>query len=731
MHFLKADTRDDVLNKKHQPMKNKLFLIVLIVLSSFSCTQDKKEKNSLVPQGIPDYTYNYKEWSDYLGGPGRNHYSDLIEITPENVSKLKVAWTYSAKDSGQMQMNPIIKDGILYGVTADLKAIALDAKTGKEIWNFGDPYKQWHSTSRGVSYWSKGDDKRILFTVGANLYALNALTGEPISTFGTNGAVDLHTGLPESAMNKFVISNTPGTVFKDLIIMPLRLSEGADAAPGDIKAFNIITGKLEWTFHTIPYPDEPGYETWEDKNAYKNINVGAANNWAGMAVDPKSGIVFVPTGSASPDFYGGNRKGSNLYANCLLALNANTGKKIWHYQFVHHDILDRDAPAPPNLIMVERDGQKIEAVAQITKQGYVFVFERTTGKPLFDIIEEEVPASVLEGEEAWKTQPKPVLPKPYSRISSELTENDINPYSEDKDSLLKLFQRADKRWFAPPNTEPVFLFPGYDGGAEWGGAAADPDDGIIYVNSNETAWLLQLEKNDTKKVTSKGEGLFTMHCAACHKTDLSGYPASGYPSLVDVTKRITPNEISSLITTGRGRMVGFPQLSDDDKTSIINFLKGEDKKEINLVDELDIPKDPYRHTGYHPFVDSNGLPGISPPWGTLNAINLNTGNYLWSIPLGETLSLKEKGYPTTGTQNYGGPVVTASGLLFIAATKDSYFRAFNKKTGELLWETELPASGFATPSTYEIDGKQYIVIACGGGKLRTKKGNKIVAFALE
>lgn len=705
--------------------------LIITLLGLFSCNEDKKEVIQPDTGGIEGYKYDYTNWSDYLGGPGRNHYSTLSQITPENVSHLKVAWTYTTEESGQMQMNPIIANGIVYGVTADLKAIALDAKTGEEVWVFGDPYKQWHSTSRGVSYWEKGDDKRILFTAGANLYALNAKTGKPISTFGNNGAVDLHLGLPESAKNKFVISNTPGTIFKDLIIMPLRVSEAADAAPGDIRAFNIITGELEWTFHTIPYPNEPGYEDWEDKNAYKNTNVGAANNWAGMAVDPKSGIIFIPTGSAAPDFYGGNRKGNNLYANCLLALNANTGEKIWHYQFIHHDILDRDPPAAPNLILVERDGEKIEAVAQVTKQGYVFVFERTTGKALFDIVEEEVPASILEGEDASKTQPKPLLPKPFARASNELTEKDINPYSKNKDSLLEIFRKADKRWFAPPNTEPVLLLPGYDGGAEWGGTAADPEEGIIYVNSNEMAWILQMEKNDTEKVVSKGESLFVTNCASCHKKDFTGFPESGYPSLVNVLEKLSIEEVSTLISNGRGRMIGFTQLSSDEKTAIIQFIKGEDKKEVGLAKNDSLKKDLYRHTGYHKFLDSEGLPAISPPWGTLNAIDLNTGEYKWTVPFGETLSLKEQGHPTTGSENYGGPVVTKNGLLFIGATKDGYFRAYNKNTGELLWETELPAPAFATPSTYQIDGKQYIVIACGGEKLGTKKGNKIVAFALE
>ena len=358
---------------------------------------------------------DYTQWREYLGGPDRNHYSELTQINTENVTRLKLAWTYAAPDTGQMQMSPIIVDGMLYGVSASVQAFALDAATGREIWHFGDPLKAWHSTSRGVAYWSNGSDQRILYTIGPRLWALNAKTGKPIETFGQGGSVDLHEGLPAQAQNKFIISNTPGTVFENLIVMPVRLSEGTDAAPGDIRAFDVVTGKLAWTFHTIPYPSEAGYETWDNKKAYTNTETGAANNWAGMAVDREAGILYVPTGSASPDFYGGHRTGSNLYANCLLALDARTGKRLWHYQFTHHDIWDRDLPAPPNLLRVKRNGQTIDAVAQVTKQGYVFVFDRKTGVPLFDIEEVPAPASGLQDEQAWPTQPVPVLPKPFAR----------------------------------------------------------------------------------------------------------------------------------------------------------------------------------------------------------------------------------------------------------------------------------------------------------------------------
>ena len=469
-------------------------ILLSVFLISLSCSE---KENS------------YRDWSDYLGGPDRNHFSRLSQITPENVSKLKMAWSWSAPDSGQMQMSPVIYDGKLFGVTAGLRAFALDAATGKQLWLFGEPVKQWFGTSRGVALWKGKDQARVFYTSGSSLWCLDASSGQPIVSFGDQGKIDLHLGLPESAQKKFITSSTPGTIFENLIIMPIRTSEGADAAPGDVRAFDVITGKLVWSFHTIPYPGESGYETWENPDAWKNINTGAANNWAGMAVDVKSGILFVPTGSAAPDFYGGKRNGSNLYANCLLAIDARTGKRIWHYQFIHHDIWDRDPPTPPNLITVIRDGKKIEAVAQLTKQGYVFVFERATGKPLFEIEEKPFPPSSLDGESAWPTQPIPVKPAPFARQSDQLTEADISPYAENREELLQLFRASDRRLFAPPGLSPVFLLPGYDGGAEWGGTGADPDAGIIYVNSNEMAWFLQMEPSGNSSAMTKGASVYS------------------------------------------------------------------------------------------------------------------------------------------------------------------------------------------------------------------------------
>lgn len=676
-----------------------------------------------------------KQWEEYLGGPGRNHYSSLTQIDLSNVSQLQKAWEYHTSDSGQIQCNPIIVDERLYAVTATGEPFALDAATGEELWRIPDTTGR-RVIMRGVTYWAKGDDKRILYTRGQWLCAAEALTGKPVMAFGDSGRVSLKSGLGETAAEKYVESRTPGTVFENLIIMPLSLSEGADAAPGHIQAFDIESGKLVWVFKTIPDPGQVGYDTWPE-NSYKNRDVGAANNWAGMAVDRERGIVYVPTGSAGFDFYGGPRKGSNLFANTLLALNARTGERIWHFQFVHHDIFDRDAPAPPNLLTVTHNGNKVDAVAQVTKQGYVFLFNRETGEPLFPIDEVPAPPSDVPGEEAWPTQPRPVLPLPYARQT--LTENDINPYSAHRDSLLISFRKSRFEGpFTPLSQNGTIVFPGLDGGAEWGGVAVDPS-GIMYINSNEMSWLMSLgeAKPAPDNGVATGIQLYATYCSACHGTDRRGNAASGYPSLAGIQNKFSRKQVADVISRGRGRMAGFPNLSDAQKMNLIAFLFGDEaavKPEERQNERNEITgsnaRVEYKISGYTKFLDRDGYPAISPPWGTLNAIDLNTGEYLWKIVYGEYPELMEKGIPQTGSENYGGPVVTASGLLFIAGTMDKKFRAYNKASGELVWETKLPAAAFATPSTYEVNGKQYIVVACGGTKNGADKGDSYVAFAL-
>lgn len=678
-----------------------------------------------------------RDWREYLGGPHRNHYSTLKQITPSNVNQLEVAWEYHTLDTGQIQCNPLIVDGTLYGMTANTQPFAIDAATGKEYWRKESEGSDQFSTSRGLVYWENGKDKRILYTNGQWLYAVEASTGQAIVSFGENGRVSLKAGLGESAAEKMVISNTPGTVYEDLIIMPLRVSEGADAALGHIQAFNIRTGKLAWVFHTIPQPGEYGYDTWP-KDAYKNTEVGGGNNWAGMAIDRERAIVYIPTGSAAFDFYGGNRKGSNLFANSLLALNARTGERIWHFQLVHHDILDRDPPAPPNLVTITRNGKKIAAVAQVTKQGFVFVFDRETGEPLFPIEERSVPASDIPGEQAWPTQPFPVKPEPYARQA--LTEEDISPYAKNREELIETLRESRSEGpFTPLSEQGTLVYPGLDGGAEWGGAAADPE-GILYVNSSEMAWHIALgaaASEEQLESLASGQRLYTLNCTPCHGAERKGNPGSGFPSLVDIDSRRTREHVANVITNGKGMMPAFSKLSEEEKQALVAFLFGEEEQQPEIPKEPGLgksdkadPEIPYQISGYTKFLDKDGYPAIRPPWGTLNAIDLNTGEYVWKVVYGEYPELMSKGIPQTGAESYGGPVVTASGLLFIAGTKDGKFRAYDKSNGKLLWETQLPAAAFATPSTYEVNGKQYVVVACGGTKLGAESGDSYIAFVL-
>ena len=672
-----------------------------------------------------------KEWPEYLGGPDRNHYSPLDQVNRSNVGKLKKAWEYHTGDtSGQMQCNPIIVDGLLYGTTASVEVFALESATGKEVWRFrnsGDV--KWYSLSRGVTHWRKGDDRRILFTAGEWIYALDAKTGKPVYSFGDSGRVSLKSGLGNSAKDKFVISSTPGAIFEDLIIMPLRLSEGADAAPGYIQAFNVITGKVKWVFKTIPSPGEFGYESWESGN-HLNENVGGANSWSGISVDHKRGMVFAPTGSAAFDFYGGNRKGNNLFANCLLALNARTGERMWHFQFVHHDVWDRDLPSPPNLLTININGKSIDAVVQATKSGYVYVFDRETGKPVYEIRERAFPVNGVEGEVISPTQPLPVKPLPFAR--NEFREEDLNPWAENLEELRQRFRKMKTGQFQPPSLEGTIIFPGFDGGAEWGGSAFDQETGLYYVNSNEMPWILKLNQNKkyTSNLISRGKSIYLKYCSSCHREDLTGNPQSGYPSLVNISERRDVAFVHGIISQGKGMMTGFPQISKEEKDVLVDFLLGKEKKGDFVQNQSKKDELPYVFDGYNKFLDKNGYPAVKPPWGQLTAISLNTGEIVWKNRLGEFRELTAKGIPQTGTENYGGAVVTKGGLVFIAATKDERIRAFDKLNGKLLWEADLPACGFATPSVYEANGKQYLVVACGGTKLGTKKGDSYVAFAL-
>lgn len=669
------------------------------------------------------------EWPEYLGGPERSHYSTLAQINRGNVASLQPVWEYHTGEPGQMQCNPIVVDGVLYAAGAKSRVFALDAATGRQRWVFSDTATDstWNNF-RGVVYWTDGHSRRILCTFGPWLYALDADTGRPIPSFGENGRTSLKAGLGANSQSKWVVSTTPGTIFENLIYMPLRVSEDADAARADIQAFDVRTGRLAWVFHTIPYPGEFGYDTWP-KDAYKNINVGSANCWAGMSIDRPRGILYVPTGSASPDFWGANKLGADLFADCLLALDARTGKLIWYRQLVHHDLNDRDMVAPPNLLTIHRHGRAIDAVAQITKQGWVFVFNRVTGEPLFPIRERPIPPSPLPGEHAWPTQPAPDLPAPYARQT--LTANDISPYAHNRAALIAELKRDRVGIFEPFGLDEVIQFPGFDGGAEWGGAGVDPQ-GTIYINANEMAWVASLSPvTAPNPAAGPGERLYLQYCAACHQADRSGHPASGNPDLRGIGARMTRAQISAQIATGRRMMPGFPQVAAEGRDAIAAYLLGYEKPLTRAASPPpEASGQPYRFNGYNKFLDDQGYPAIAPPWGSLTAIDLNTGRQRWRVPLGELKELTARGIPPTGTENYGGPVVTAGGLLIIAATKDSTIRAFDKDTGRILWHYTLPASAFATPATYEVDGRQYVAVACGGEKLGTPASDIYMAFAL-
>ncbi|MEO0902051.1 MAG: c-type cytochrome, partial [Bacteroidota bacterium] len=385
-------------------------------------------------------------------------------------------------------------------------------------------------------------------------------------------------------------------------------------------------------------------------------------------------------------------------------------------------------------MMLTKDGKSIPAVVQVTKQGYVFAFNRLTGEPLFDIEERKVPQSTLTDEETWPTQPFPVKPKPFARQSSDISINNLSPFAENKEELIETLEQANKTVYAPPSLDPVFLLPGYDGGAEWGGAGVDPENGILYVNSNEMPFILRMGKDSLTPAENDvitGQSLYTKYCSVCHQANRDGAVQSGYPSLVGLKTKLSEVEVKRIIQKGKGMMIGFPQLSDEEVDGLIAFLYDEpDKVEVTSNNKDDYPKLPYRHLGYTKFLDSNGLPAIDPPWGTLHAINMNTGVYVWSIALGDTPGLENQTGEPTGCESYGGPIITENGLLLIAGTKDGFFRAFNRHNGKLLWQYKLPAASFATPATYEVNGKQYIALACGGEKLGTPKGNKIIAFAL-
>jgi quinoprotein glucose dehydrogenase len=677
----------------------------------------------------------YDGWAMYGGGPDNIHFSSLKQINRENVGRLSVAWSYDTRDAldgSDMQCNPVIAGGVMYVTSPKLRVFALDAATGKELWSF-DPNKGGRARrgrNRGVTYWesSSGSEKqqRIFFGHQNWLYALDAQTGLPVKSFGDAGRVDLRVGLGRDPQTLTIGLTTPGIIYQDLLIVGSLVNEGLPSAPGHIRAYDVRTGQLRWTFYTIPQPGEYGYETWP-KEAWKYT--GGVNNWAGMALDVERGLLFAPTGSAAFDFYGANRHGDNLFANTLLCLEAKTGKRKWHFQIVRHDVWDRDLPAAPTLVTLRRNGRRVDAVAQATKTGHIFVFERETGKPVFPIEYRKTPTNGVDGEKLSESQPFPVLPPPVAR--QVLTEDILTTRTPAAHAaVLEQFRKLRSNGqYEPPSKEGTIVFPGFDGGPVWGGGAFDPATGLLYINSSEVPCILRLVERP-KKTAPSGKSLYERNCASCHGRDLQGSPPE-FPSLATVGRKLNEADMRRIIRSGGGRMPAFPSINDAAMTALIRYVvTREDHNTIGeeATSEIDLK---YDVEGYTRFFDPDGYPAVKPPWGTLNAVDLNKGAIAWQIPLGEHPELAAQGMRDTGSWNYGGPIVTASGLVFIGATNyDKKFRAFDAKTGKLLWETTLPFAGNATPSTYEVNGRQFVVIAAGGGKRGAPSGGTYVAFAL-
>ncbi len=691
----------------------------------------------------------YLTWAKTGGGSENLKYSALQQIDTTNYAKLSVAWVYHTENNdstkfGPMECNPIVVNGVMYGVSPKLKLFAVNAATGKEIWTFNPAdsaaNKTWHRTSvnmnRGVAYWEKENDKRIIYTVGPIVFCVNATTGKLVPSFGTDGGINLVNGLDRDPSKLFVAPTSPVMVYNNLFFVSGLVGE---ETPGHIRAFDVQTGKQQWIFHTIPYPQDKGYETWDDTTAYRHM--GSTNSWAGFSLVEKRGILFAPTGNPTNDFYGGNRTGKGLYGNSLLAIDAVTGKLKWYFQTVHHDVWDMDLPAPPALVTVTHKGKQIDAVAQTTKTGFVFLLDRETGKPLFPVKEMPVnTATTLENEKLWPTQPMPVIPKPLVRQSFDSADlNDIvdaRSYAFIKKTFLDY---GPSKIFTPPSVKGTIVLPGYDGGAEWGGPAFDPETQLLYVNTNEMAWLLNMvenKKNNKSLLTNyeAGKIIYTQNCMKCHGTEMQG--GGNYPSLIGVDKKYTVSTFSQLVTTGKRMMPGNNVLTNTEKTALASYvLNVKNAQQVKYTGELSklLPpqKTTYGFTGYNKFLTPEGYPAIRPPWGSLTAIDLKTGAHVWKIPFGEFEALKAKGIAATGRENYGGPVVTKGGLLFIGASADGKFRIIHKRTGKILREIDLPAPGVATPSIYEVNGKQYVVIACGGSKWGGKTSDAYVAFALQ
>ena len=600
-----------------------------------------------------------QEWTSYAGDPGGTKYSVLKQINRDNVTRLRPAWIFHTRDvsdgtiwptRSSFEATPLLVGNVMYVTTPFSRVIALDPDTGRNLWSFDPRLDRTESANlfinRGAAYWSSGKKHRVLLgTLDGRLFSLVAETGKPDDSFGNGGWVDLNQGVTDGFPKQHVAMTSPPVIYQNLVICGTLVQDGEPRGPaGDVRAYDANSGKLVWTFHTVPRAGEFGNDTWAPGSWEKR---GGANAWPPLSVDIERGILFLPLTSPSTDFYGGDRKGAGLFGDCLVAINAATGKRLWYFQTVHHNLWDYDIPAQPTLVQVRKNGKLIDAVAQVTKTGYTFVFNRVTGEPIYPIEEIPVPASEIPGEMSWPTHPRPVKPPPYTR--QQMTPDELtNVTPESHNYCAKLTEGAAfGQIFTPLGLQPTVIFPGTNGGANWGGASYDPETHTLFVNSMDVGMLYHMVKRP------------------------------------------------------EGSQIPYRQVGSGSPNSR--------------------------------FWDPDLLPCQRPPWGFLTAIDLDNGTFRWRSVLGVVDALIQRGLPPTGAPNIGGSLVTAGGLVFIGATNDSRFRAFDKDTGKELWTTIIPASAHATPMTFRsrTTGRQFIVIAAGGGNKYNKTySDSLIAFAL-
>ena len=667
-------------------------------------------------------------WREYGGASDGAQYSSLRQINRSNVIRLRKAWTFETGDERGYAFNPLVIGNTMYVLAHNNSVVALDAADGRELWSHSFEAKTTLITNRGLNYWESQDkkDRRLILAVDNALQELDAGTGKPIASFGKAGRVDLREGLGRDAKRLTLVqSYNPGRIFGELLILGSATNEEYESGPGDIRAYNVITGQLAWTFHTIPHPGEPGYETWP-KDAWKTV--GGANAWSGMALDEKRGVIFVPTASPKYNFYGANRSGSNLFGDSLLALDARSGKLIWYYQTVHHDIWDYDNATTPMLLTVRHDGKMVDVVAQVTKVGFVWVFDRDTGKPLWPVNERPVPKSDMPGEETWPTQPFPSKPPAFARQA--FTEKDQSPFLEpaEREQLRKQILAARNHGlFTPPSTEDTVEMPGNNGGANFGGAAIDPVKGYLYVVSKDLPSMLKLtlaaEPLKTGSPEVRGRALFEANCSVCHGSNREGKPP-GIPSLVDVRSRLSEKQIEDTVRYGKAQMPAFARLSNPEVEALEAYLTHPDlapdmPASTTPAANVSDPASARYRSGFGFMFANSGLPVIAPPWTTLTAYDLNAGTIRWQLPLGEVPELAEKGYTHTGSHYPKvNPVVTAGGLIF-TGSRDRKVRALDASTGKVLWEFELGAALEGMPAIYQIGGREYVVF-CAAARSTTR-----------